>query len=149
VLLIESKENNYFMKNNRFLVLLFFVLLFSAMLVAQDQEIAKITVKKESNLVKAILDNNELKLIAQDKYGNIHPHSIKSFELHYEVKKKKLKVLRSSSAFLTNEMINDLHGLQEAKKIFYTKIVAEDQNGNLVNLPDVIEMHFPRCKNLK
>jgi len=113
---------------------------------SQEQVIDKITVKKESNLVKAFFDNNDLKLIAQDKYGNIDHHAIRSFEMHYEIKKKKLKVLKSSSAYLTIDMLHDLTELKEAKKIFYTKIIAEDQNGNLVNLPDVIEMHFPRCK---
>jgi hypothetical protein len=122
-----------------------FVVVFS-----QEQEVDKITVKKESNLVKAFFDSNELKLIAQDKYGNIDHHAIRSFEMHYEVKKKKLKVMKSSSMFLTLDMLHDLSTLKEAKKIFYTKIIAEDQNGILINLPDLVEIHFPKCKqNLK
>ncbi len=140
--------------SNKLIIQCFFLLLlqfFSVKnLISQENGIDKITVKKESNLVKAFFDNNELKLIAQDKYGNIDHHAIRSFEMHYEVKKKKLKILKSSSMYLTLDMLHDLNTLKEAKKIFYTKITAEDQNGILVNLPDVIEMHFPRCKqNLK
>lgn len=140
--------------SNKLIIQFFFLLLlqfFSVKnLISQENGIDKITVKKESNLVKAFFDNNELKLIAQDKYGNIDHHAIRSFEMHYEVKKKKLKILKSSSMYLTLDMLHDLNTLKEAKKIFYTKITAEDQNGILVNLPDVIEMHFPRCKqNLK
>ena len=140
--------------SNKLIIQCFFLLLLQFFyvknLISQENGIDKITVKKESNLVKAFFDNNELKLIAQDKYGNIDHHAIRSFEMHYELKKKKLKILKSSSMYLTLDMLHDLNTLKEAKKIFYTKITAEDQNGILVNLPDVIEMHFPRCKqNLK
>jgi hypothetical protein len=41
-----------------------------------------------------------------------------------------------------------LGNLSEAKKIFFTNIIAEDEFGNLIKLPDVIEMHFPRCKKV-
>ena len=126
--------------------IIWLILFFHFPVFSQETEIDKISVKKESNLVKAFFDSNDLKIIAQDKYGNINHHAVRSFEMHYEVKKKKLKILKSSSMYLTLDMLHDLNNLKEAKKIFYTKITAEDQNGNLVSLPDVIEMNFPRCK---
>ena len=43
-------------------------------------------------------------------------------------------------------MLSEFKKLKEAKKIFFTKIMAEDEFGNLVCLPDVIEMQFPDCK---
>lgn len=111
-----------------------------------QEEPQKITIRKESNLAKASYDNVEFKLTAQDKYGNVVNHAIKSFELHYIEKKKKLKVFKSYSESLTPEMLEEFKKLKEAKKIFFTKIIAEDEFGNVVRLPDVIEVQFPDCK---
>jgi len=111
-----------------------------------QEEPQKITIRKESNLAKASYDNVEYKLIAQDKYGNIVNHAVKSFELHYVEKKKKLKIFKSYSELLTPEMLEEFKKLKEAKKIFFTKIMAEDEFGNVVRLPDVIEVQFPDCK---
>jgi len=114
--------------------------------VFSQEEPQKITIRKESNLAKASYDNVEFKLIAQDKYGNVVNHAIKSFELHYVEKKNKLKVLKSYSENLTPEMLEEFKKLKEAKKIFFTKIMAEDELGIVVKLPDVIEVQFPDCK---
>jgi hypothetical protein len=126
------------------------ILLFNSItrILAQETEIEKITVRKESNLVRALYDNNEFKLLAQDKYGNMKQHAIKSFELHFTPKKKKLMVTKSPTEYLTDEMLAALNDLKEARKLFFTNIVAEDEFGNRVNLPDVIEMYFPRCPQL-
>ncbi|MDP2387919.1 MAG: hypothetical protein Q8M29_16215 [Bacteroidota bacterium] len=124
-------------------IIFFFIL---ASVVCFSQEPATITVKKQSDLAKATYDNVEFKLIAMDRFGNIVDHSIKSFELHYVEKKKKLKVFKSYNETLTPEMLSEFKKLKEAKKIFFTKIMAEDEFGNLVRLPDVIEMQFPDCK---
>lgn len=121
------------------------VLLFAFNAYSQEEP-QKITIRKESNLAKASYDNVEFKLIAQDKYGNVVNHAVKSFELHYVEKKKKLKVFKSYSELLTPEMLDEFKKLKEAKKIFFTKIVAEDEFGNVVRLPDVIEVQFPDCK---
>lgn len=120
--------------------------LFIALNSWSQEEPQKITVRKESNLSKASYDNVEYKLIAQDKYGNIVNHAVKSFELHYVEKKKKLKIFKSYSESLTPEMLEDFKKLKEAKKIFFTNIIAEDEFGTSVRLPDVIEVQFPDCK---
>jgi len=122
------------------------VSLFLALNIWSQEEPQKITIRKESNLAKASYDNVEFKLIAQDKYGNIVNHAIKSFELHYVEKKKKLKIFKSYSESLTPEMLEDFKKLKEAKKIFFTNIIAEDEFGTSVRLPDVIEVQFPDCK---
>jgi S-adenosylmethionine hydrolase len=117
-----------------------------------QEEPQKITIRKESNLAKASYDNVDYKLIAQDKYGNIVNHAVKSFELHYRINNKKIKMMISYSESLTPEMLEEFKKLKEAKKIFFTKIMAEDEFGNVVRLPDVIEVQFPDCKikqNLK
>jgi len=127
--------------------LLFIAIFFSLSLPAFCQEEPqKITIRKESNLAKAMYDNVDFKLIAEDKYGNVVNHAVKSFELHYVEKKKKLKVFKSYSESLTPEMLEEFKKLKEAKKIFFTKIMAEDEFGNVVRLPDVIEVQFPDCK---
>ncbi len=127
----------------KILIILFFIF---GSFVSFSQEPATITVKKQSDLAKATYDNVEYKLIAMDRFGNMVDHSIKSFELHYVEKKKKLRVFKSYSETLTPEMLSEFKKLKEAKKIFFTKIMAEDEFGNLVRLPDVIEMQFPECK---
>ena len=124
-------------------ILILFILSTLAM-VGQEPDV--ITVKKQTNLSKAVYDNVEYKLMAVDRFGNIVDHAIKSFEIHYVEKKKKLKVMKSYSNALTPEMLEDFKKLKEAKKLFFTKIQAEDEYGNLVTLPDVIEMQFPTCK---
>ncbi len=111
-----------------------------------QEEPQKITIRKESNLAKASYDNVDYKLIAQDKYGNIVNHVVKSFELHYRISNKKIKMMISYSESLTPEMLEEFKKLKEAKKIFFTKIMAEDEFGNVVRLPDVIEVQFPDCK---
>lgn len=114
--------------------------------VFSQDEPEKITIRKESKLAKAAYDNVEYKLTAFDKYGNVVHHAIKSFELHYVEKKKKLKVFKSYSDALTPEMLEEFKNFKEAKKLFFTKIIAEDEFGNVVQLPDVIEVQFPDCK---
>lgn len=115
------------------------------LLLAQEEP-AKIKVVKESDLAKAVYDNVEYKLVALDKFGNVVEHAVKYFEIHYVGKKKKLVIFKSNSEYLTPEMLDDFKKLKEAKKIFFTKIIAEDEYGNKVKLPDVIEVQFPDCK---
>jgi hypothetical protein len=126
-------------------LLLLFLLIFPGIQYAQDEP-ATIKVVRQSNLAKAAYDNVEYKLTAIDKYGNVVDHAIKSFEIHYLEKKKKVKIFRSSGESLTPEMLEDFNKLKEAKKVFFTQIMAEDEYGNVVRLPDVIEVQFPICK---
>jgi S-adenosylmethionine hydrolase len=125
-----------------------FLLLFPLFQYAQEEP-ATIKVVKQSNLAKAAYDNVEYKIAAIDKYGNVVDHAIKSFEIHYLEKKNKVKIFKSSSESLTPEMLEDFKKLKEAKKIFFTQIIAEDEYGNIVRLPDVIEVQFPICKLAK
>jgi len=56
------------------------ILLLSAISpIFSQEEPQKITIRKESNLAKASYDNVEFKLTAQDKYGNVVNHAVKSF----------------------------------------------------------------------
>lgn len=122
-----------------------FLLLFSSLLCAQEN-VETIKVKKVQQLVKAEYDNTQYKLIALDRYGNPKEESVRSFELHYAIKNK-LYRFSSYSNKLSPEMLGSLKELKKAQKIFFTKIKAEDDEGHVVELPDVIEVHFPECKN--
>jgi hypothetical protein len=125
-----------------------FQILFCSSLFSQENQIDKITVRKQSVLLKAIYDYDELKILAQDKYGNIKHDAIRSFEMHYETKWHKSKRLKSPDSYLSSEMRSYLGELDEAKKIFFTNIIAEDEFGNFIKLPDLIEMFFPKCKKV-
>lgn len=127
-------------------LLLFISFVFFSISAFSQEAPVTIKVVKESDLVKAAYDNVEYKLTAIDKYGNIVDHAVRSFEIHYVEKKKKLKIFKSASESLTPEMLDDFKKLKEAKKIFFTNIIAEDQFGNIIRLPDVIEVQFPTCK---
>ncbi|MCD6065579.1 MAG: hypothetical protein K0S33_405 [Bacteroidetes bacterium] len=126
--------------------LLFILLLISPLVQFAQEEPATIKVVKQSNLAMAAYDNVEYKITAIDKYGNVVDHAIKSFEIHYAETKKKLKIFKSSSEMLTPEMLEDFKKMKVAKKIFFTRIIAQDEYGNIVHLPDVIEVQFPICK---
>lgn len=129
------------------LFLSFFLTAFIA--VGQNNEIKKITVRKETKLSKAVFDNVDARLLAIDKYGNVVPHAITSFRLSYFSGKKKLKVFKSSTALLTKQMLDELKDLKKAKEIHFTHITAEDEFGNTITLPDFVEMHFPQCPQIK
>jgi hypothetical protein len=152
--LLYQKMNRKFLNlksKNTFCFIAFiiiFQILINSHLIAQENQIDKITVRKESALLKAIYDYDELKVLAQDKYGNIRHDAIRSFEMHYETKWHKSKKYKSGDSNLTYDMRLYLGSLDEAKKIFFTNIIAEDEFGNFIKLPDLIEMFFPKCKKV-
>ncbi len=116
---------------------------------AQEQPAESIKVTKVEQLVKAEYDNTQYKLVGIDRFGNPKLSAVRSFELHYNLNGNLYKYVSYSSG-LTPEMLESLKKLKIAQKIFFTKIKAEDDNGHLVELPDLIEMHFPDCpKNKK
>lgn len=109
-----------------------------------SQEPISIKVRKEQSLVKAYFDNTELRLSAIDKYGNPKNNKILSFKLW--VKGNNRSIAGFDNA-LNSEMIQELNRQKKATKIFFTEIVAEDDEGHSVKLPDLIEVWFPQCTN--
>ena len=110
------------------------------------QEPQKIKVRKESNLVKAVFDNTELKLMVVDRFGNPTENRIVKYKL-YVKSKNETKEFSGYTNALSNDMVNYLHKLKKASKIFFTEITAEEDNAHLVKLPDIIENWFPECNN--
>lgn len=113
---------------------------------AQDQEPQTIRIKKESNLAKAVFDPTDPKLVVVDRFGNPRENRILSYRL-YVKGRKETKEFRGYSNRLNAEMIHYLDKQKSATKIFFTEVSAEDENGHLVKLPDVIETWFPDCQN--
>jgi hypothetical protein len=110
------------------------------------QEPATIRVKKESNLVKAVFDNTELRLMVVDRFGNPRENKIASYKL-YVKGKRDTKEFSGYGNNLSPDMIKYLTKTTTASKLFFTELSASDDNGHLVKLPDVIETWFPDCNN--
>lgn len=115
-------------------------------LTAQNEEPKTIRIKKESNLVKAVFDNTELRLMAIDRFGNPKENKIVSYQLWIKGKGD-AKPLMGYSNSLTSEMVSALKRQNKATKIFFTEITVEEDDSHLVKLPDVIETWFPDCAN--
>jgi hypothetical protein len=113
---------------------------------AQDQEPETIRIKKESRLVKAVFDNTEHRLMAVDRFGNPRENKIVSYKLYVKTRRE-TKEFTGYSNKLNDEMVNYLNKQGSATKIFFTEVSAEDDDGHLVKLPDVIETWFPDCRN--
>ncbi len=113
---------------------------------AKAQEPNVIKIKKESNLVKAVFDNVDLRLMAVDRFGNPRDNQIVSYKLWIKGKGD-AKGYQGYSNNLTPEMTKELNKLKKAAKIFFTEIQVKDENDHLQKLPDVIDTWFPNCKN--
>ncbi len=135
------------MRKRFFKILLIFLICFQST-VFIGQEPQTIRVKKESNLVKAVFDNTESKLIVVDRFGNPRENKIASYKFYVKTNKE-TKEFSGYGNSLSNEMSSYLNKLEKAAKIFFTEIVAKDDNEHLVPLPDVIETWFPDCVNCK
>ena len=125
---------------------LFLLMLQGSLHVFKAQEPQKIKVKKESNLVKAVFDNTELKLMVVDRFGNPTENRIVKYRL-YVKSKNETKEFTGYSNKLNNDIVSYLTKLKQASKIFFTEITAEDNNAHFVKLPDIIETWFPDCSN--
>ncbi|MCU0359976.1 MAG: hypothetical protein MUF75_04540 [Bacteroidia bacterium] len=123
---------------------LVFFLASSAPFLAQDPP--SIKVRKSSNLAKVVLDNTTYKLVVMDRFGNPTEARILNYRLHIKLKRE-TKVFEGNSNFLTREMVNFLNGLNSATKIFFTELKAEEKEGHLTDLPDLIDTWFPDCSN--
>lgn len=121
------------------------VLLLTAMCTAAQEgdEPRTIRIKKESNLVKAKFDNNEMRLFVIDRFGNVRANKVVSYTLWIKGKKKGATPFRGTSNELSPEMIRFLEKQKEASKIFFTGIIALDEGEQQVPLPDVIDVWFP------
>ena len=113
-------------------------------LLAQDPP--SIKVKKSSNLAKVAFDNTTSKLVVMDRFGNPTEARILNYRLHVKLKRE-TRVFEGNSNSLTREMVNFLNGLNTATKIFFTDLKAEEREGHLSDLPDLIETWFPDCSN--
>lgn len=125
-------------------LIVFCFLLRYGYLEAQEPNVIKI--KKESNLVKAVFDNVDLRLMAVDRFGNPRDNQIVSYKLWIKGKGD-AKGYQGYSNNLTPEMTKELNKLKKAAKIFFTEIQVKDENDHLQKLPDVIDTWFPNCKN--
>jgi len=123
---------------------LFSACLFSASLSAQEPQ--TIRIKRESSLVKAVFDVTDTKLFVVDRFGNPRENKILSYKL-YVKGKRETKEFRGFSNRLNAEMIKYLNKQSTATKIFFTEVSAEDDDGHIVKLPDIIETWFPDCEN--
>ncbi len=128
------------------IVILIFALIQVSSLFAQQPTVIKI--KKESNLVKAVFDNTEFKLVVMDRFGNPKDNKIASYKLYIKTKKD-TKEFKGYSNSLSPEMINYLNKLKNTAKLFFTEINVEEEDSHFTKLPDVIEQWFPNCQNCK
>jgi hypothetical protein len=112
---------------------------------AQEEPLT-IKVKKESNLVKAVFDNTELRLMVIDRFGNPKENRVSSYKLWIKGKGT-VKEIDGFSNSLNADMLAALKKQTKATKIFFTEIIVTDDDGHLVKLPDVIDTWFPDCSN--
>ena len=118
----------------------------SVVIHAQEEEPQTIRIKKESNILKAVFDNTELRLLAIDRFGNPKENKIVSFLLWVKGQGEG-RPLNGFSNSLSGEMINLLKKQKKATKIFFTEVTVEEDDGHLTRLPDVIDVWFPDCTN--
>ena len=114
--------------------------------VGAQEPVGTIKVKREQNLVKAVFDNVEYKLMAIDRFGNPKENTFASYTLWIKEKKSTKKFIGYSNT-LTPEMLKELKSLKRATKIFFTNIKVNGDDDHLVDLPDVIDTWFPDCTN--
>ena len=115
-------------------------------LAAQEEEPQTIKIRRESNLAKAVFDNTEFKLMTIDRFGNPRENKIVAYKLWIRGKGA-TTALDGYSNSLTPDMIRALKKQSKAVKIFFTDITAQEDDGHLVKLPDVIDTWFPDCEN--
>lgn len=124
----------------------FLFLLFCGFSSILAQEPQTIKIRKESDLAKAVFDNTETKLFVVDRFGNPRENKILSYKLFVKGKRE-TKEFSGYGNKLNAEMVKYLNKQSSATKIFFTEVSAEDDNGHMIKLPDVIETWFPDCRN--
>ena len=134
----------------KLVTLIFFISIVVNTTVAQNNtEVKTIKVKKELEFVKAAFDETEYKVIAFDKYGNPHQNVIKSFTIFYKENSSAYENKIMGNVF-TESIINFFTKKRKtATKICLTKILAENSEGHLEELPDLCGIVlFPDCKKV-
>jgi hypothetical protein len=118
--------------------------LLASFFVKAQEPVQTIKVKREQNLAKVIFDNTENRLFVIDRFGNPRSNEIVSYSLWINGKGSELK---GYSNALSPEMIKELRKQKKAVKLFFTKIKVKSDDDHVIDLPDVIEVWFPDCKN--
>jgi hypothetical protein len=146
------------MRSGRIILIGFLLAGAPAAVFAQEREPATIRVKRESNLVKAVFDNTENRLMVVDRFGNPRENKIATYKLYVKAKRETKEFVGYGNS-LTPEMMRYLNKLSSASKIFFTEISASaskiffteisatEDDGHLIKLPDVIDTWFPDCEN--
>ncbi len=116
----------------------------------KPEDLKVIKVIKELEFVKAAFDEADYKVIAFDKYGNPHLEVIKSFTIFYKENNTAFENKVMGNVF-PEKVINFLTKKKKlATKICLTKILAENSQGHLEELPDLCDIViFPDCKSVK
>lgn len=114
--------------------------------VSNAQQPNVIKIKKESDLVKVVFDNVDLRLMPVDRFGNPRQNQVVSYKLWIKGKGE-TKMFEGFNNSLSPEMIKELNKLKKATKIFFTDINVKDDDEHALKLPDVIDTWFPDCKN--
>ena len=131
---------------------LFFILLFviNTSVAQNNTDVKTIKVKKELEFVKAAFDDTEYKVIAFDKYGNPHQNVIKSFTIFYKENNTAYENKIMGNVFTETVIKFFTKKRKTATKICLTKILAENSEGHLEELPDLCDIViFPDCKKVK
>lgn len=115
----------------------------------QTNEVKTIRIKKETQFVKAAFDDTEFKAIAFDRFGNPHENAIKSYTIFFKEGRSVYESQVVGNTF-SQKTINYLTKKKKfATKICLIKIVAEDKDGHLEDLPDLCDIViFPDCKKV-
>lgn len=114
-----------------------------------ETSIKKIKIEKESYFVKAAFDEANYKVVALDKYGNPYAQAIKSFTIKYLDGKTTYEAPVMGNVFPDNTIKFLTKKRKYATKICLSKLVAEDKDGHLENLPDLCDIIiFPDCKKV-
>lgn len=115
-----------------------------------SNETKTIKVKKELVFVKAAFDETEYKVIAFDKFGNPHQNAIKSFTIFYKENSTAFEKHIVGNVFSETVIKFFTKKKKTATKICITKIIAENADGHLEELPDLCDIViFPDCKKVK
>jgi hypothetical protein len=112
-----------------------------------SQEVEKIKIKKEDPFFKAEFDETNFKVIALDKYGNPYQDVIKSFDLTFQDNEGHFQTSVVGNKF-PEKTVKYLKNRKRVTNLCLKKIVAQDEEGHIQNLPDKCGiLIYPDCKD--
>lgn len=132
--------------------ILFIILMvqLTTVITAQEKPAQKIRIEKEFSFVKAAFNEADYKVVAFDKFGNPHQEAIKSFVIQYIENKKVFQAKVEGNVFPEKTIQFFTKKRKFATKICLIKIIAQDKEEHLQELPDLCDIViFPDCKNNK